>query len=575
MRYERQTRGQNFYALDANLQALLGRIAPEALARWQDRLSEFGAWVGGELDEEAEYTDRFGRPVLEAFDRDGELTNRVRMNPQWEAASRQVYRLGAVGLNYTDDPAPFLVTFAMGYMISQSDASLHCPVTMTGAVAYVLDRFAPAEVRERYLHQLTRMDGEALSGGTWATELHGGSDVGATTTVARRTGDHFALSGLKWFVSNPSGGLALATARPEGAPSGTKGLGLYLVPSHLDDGSPNPMHLRRLKDKLGTCGIPTGEIDLNESFAVELAPPPDGFKLMMEALEFSRIQNALSAAGMQRRAFLEAVSYASHRQAFGDTITRYPMIQDQLIEMMAHLEAGVALSFEAARAFGEARVVDLAQAAGPERAWLRLVTALAKYQTAEDANTACRSAIEVIGGNGYTYDYVTPRLHRDAQVLTVWEGPANIQALEVLRLLGNRYPGFHAYAERVEGVIEGAPAELGDLAGVLRSALDDCREAVAYLQGDAAEAQRHARKLMALMAELLGGALLLEEASAGLAAGDGRKALIARWFLERHFDPPRRRGIVAGQDWAHAHFEELVGYEAVAVPPAAPARAVG
>ncbi len=377
MRYERQTRGQNFYALDTNLQALLGRIAPEVLARWQDRLSEFGAWVGGELDEEAEYTDRFGRPVLEAFDRDGELTNRVRINPQWESASRQVYRLGAVGLNYTDDPAPFLVTFAMGYLISQSDPSLHCPGTMTGAVAYVLDRFAPAEVRERYLHQLTRMDGEALSGGTWATELHGGSDVGATTTVARRRGDHFALSGLKWFVSNPSGGLALATARPEGAPSGTKGLGLYLVPSHLDDGSPNPMHLRRLKDKLGTCGIPTGEIDLNQSFAVELAPPPDGFKLMMEALEFSRIGNAMSAAGMQRRAFLEAVSYASQRQAFGGIIIRYPMVQDQLIEMLVRLEAGVALSFEAARAFSEARVVDLDQAAGPVRAWLRLVTALA------------------------------------------------------------------------------------------------------------------------------------------------------------------------------------------------------
>ncbi|MEE8247085.1 MAG: acyl-CoA dehydrogenase family protein, partial [Alphaproteobacteria bacterium] len=467
------------------------------------------------------------------------------------------------------------VTFAMGYLISQSDPSLHCPVTMTGAVAYVLDRFAPAEVRERYLHQLTRMDGEALSGGTWATELHGGSDVGATTTVARRRGDHFALSGLKWFVSNPSGGLALATARPEGAPSGTKGLGLYLVPSHLDDGSPNPMHLRRLKDKLGTCGIPTGEIDLNQSFAVELAPPPDGFKLMMEALEFSRIGNALSAAGLQRRAFLEAVSYAAHREAFGDTITRYPMVQDQLIEMMAHLEAGVALSFEAARAFSEARVVDLDQASGPERAWLRLVTALAKYQTAEDGNNACRAAIEVIGGNGYTYDYVTPRLHRDAQVLTVWEGPANIQALEVLRLLGNRYPGFRAYAERVEGVLEAAPAKLGDLAGALRSALDDCREAVAYLQGDAAEAQRHARKLMALMAELLGGALLLEEASAGLAVGDARKALIARWYVERHFDPPRRRGILPGQDWAHAHFEELVGYEAVAAPPAAPERALG
>lgn len=575
MRYERNTRGQNFYELDRNLADVLERIAPEARARWQGTLSDFGAWVGGAVDEEADYTDRFAPPVLEAYDRDGERVNHIRHNPMWEAISTEVYRRGIVGLNYQDQPAPFVVTFAMGYLLSQSDISLFCPVAMTGAVAYVLDRFAPAPVREKYLHRLTRTDGEALTGGTWATELHGGSDVGATTTVARAEGDHFRLTGLKWFASNPNGGLALATARPEGAPEGTKGLGLYLVPTHLDDGGLNPMLLRRLKQKLGTRGVPTGEIDLIDTFAVEVAPPPEGFKLMMEALEFSRVHNAMAAAGLQRRAFLEAVSYASHRSAFGAAITGYPMLQDQLIEMVARLEAGVALAFEAARAFDQAHGHGLQRAGEHERVWLRLSTALAKYQTAEDAIGSCGAAIEVMGGNAYTDDYPTPRLLRDAQVLTVWEGPANIQALEVLRMLGNRYPGFEAFTARVDAILEAAPAALDDQVAVLEGAVKECVAAVEYLRGDAEEAQRHARKLMALMAELLAAALLVEEAAAALSRGDGRKALIARWYVERHFSPPARRGILPGQDWAQVHFEALIGYEPVALQAAPARRAAG
>ena len=557
MQYPRDIRGQNLFALDVNLQRLLARIAPEAAARWTGHLSDFGAWVGSEVDTEAEYTDRHGRPALDAFDRDGDPVNRIRVNPLWEAASRGVYERGIVGLNYIDDPAPFAVTFAMGYILAQADISLHCPVTMTGAVAYVLDRFAPGPLKETYLHQLTRMDGGALSGGTWATELHGGSDVGATTTLARKDGDHFRLDGLKWFTSNPDGGLAVATARPEGAPEGSEGLGLYLVPARLEDGSPNRFRIRRLKDKLGTCGIATGEIDLTGTWALEVAPPPDGIRVMMEALEFSRIHNAMAAIGLQRRAFLEAVAYASRRQAFGHVITEYPMVQDEILNLLAGLEAGCALAFEAVRAF------DRSMADDDHRAWMRLVTALAKHHTAEQANVACRAAIEIMGGNAYTYDHVTPRLVCDAQALTIWEGPANIQALEVLRLLGNRYPGYEAFKDRIDGILGAAPEGLGPLAAVVENGYGECREAVAYVQGDARESERHARKLLGLMADTLAAGLLLEEASEAHAAGDGRKALIARLFVERHLTPPARRGIGPGEDWAQRHFDALAGYEAV------------
>ena len=568
MKYDRETRGQNFYALDANLKQILARMAPVALEKWDATLSDFGAWVGGAVDEEAHYTDRHGRPVLEAYSADGELVNRIRHNPAWEAVSREVYQRGAVGLNYGDDPAPYLITFAMGYLLTQSDVSLHCPVTMTGAVAYVLDRFAPDDVRKKYRHELTRMDGKALTGGTWATELHGGSDIGGTTTVARTEGDHVRLTGLKWFTSNANGGLALATARPEGAPQGTKGLGLYLVPTHLDDGTPNSMRFRRLKDKLGTCGVPTGEIDLMDAWAVEVAPPPKGFKLMMEALEFSRIQNSMAAIGLQRRAFLEAVSYMSHREAFGSPVFSYPMVRAELVKMLLQLESGCALAFEAARSFDDAHVTDLSDADG-DRAWMRMVTALAKYQTAEDANVVCRAAIELIGGNAYTYDYATPRLLRDAQVLTVWEGPANIQALEVLRMIGNRYPGFESLAARIDGILAAAPADLTDLSATVAASFGECRAAVHHLRANLADGPTYARKFMAALAEVLAAALLLQEAAAGLAAGDARKAVVARLFVQDRLAPKGSTIIDDAEQWHQPYFEALIGYEPIPVEPQA------
>ncbi len=560
MDYQRETRGLNFFEADTNLRDVLRRVDRNAWSRWHEDLSSFGAWVGGTVDAEAEYTDRYGAPTLKNYDLDAAIANKVVHNPAWEAVSQEVYRRGVVGLNYGNDPAPFVITYAMGYLLSQSDVSLHCPVTMTGAVAYVLDRHAPAAVRDKYLHQLTRRDGQALTGGTWATEYHGGSDVGATTTTVRNEGDHVRLNGLKWFVSNIDGGIGLVTARPDRAPDGTAGLGLYLVPSRLDDGSLNPMRIRRLKDKLGTCGVPTGELDLVDTYAVEVAPPPDGFKMMMKALEISRVHNAMASVGLQRRAFLETISYATHRQAFGSTITAYPMVQDEILDMLVELEADCALAFEAATVF------DAEQDDQSQQPWLRLATALAKFRTSENANESCRRAIEVIGGNAYTYDLVTPRLLRDAQVTTVWEGPANIQALEVLRMLSKRHPGFDAFTERVESVVESAPSALNDLSDAVAQAITECREAVELVLTDRGLAQRHARRLMRLLADTLAAALVLEEASLKYAEGDCRKALVAERFISRHFLQPTRRGILASADRSNELFYELVTYQAIDLP---------
>jgi len=503
---------------------LIGR--EPRMAAYSRQLAEFHHWVATEVDAQANYTDRYASPALETYDRNGEIINRIVTNPWYEEQHRELYRRGIIGLPYAEG-APRLLTFTMGYILSQADISLDCPITLTGSVAYVLACHAPDAVRQQYLYDVIRMDGLAKTGGTWATEQHGGSDVGATTTRAVRSGNHFSLHGLKWFTSNANSGLAVATARPEGAPDGSAGLGLYLVPSHLSDGRPNHYRIRRLKDKLGTKGLPTGEIDLLGAEAVEIAPPPHGFKLMMEALEYSRVHNAVGSVGMQRRALREALAWAKSRRAFGHVLLDYPMVQDELLRLRVEFEAGALLAFEAALAFDET------QKNADRRAWLRLVTALAKYLTAEYAIQSCRAALELIGGNGYTSDYPVARVLRDAQVLTIWEGPANIQALELLRLLGPQYRGCELYKARLKAIAEPIPSSLDRLRVALQTRTHEDAEAIAITLRDEQTAQRLARKLLHRLSQTLAFALLCEAATAASLSGDLRPAHSAWRYYEQ------------------------------------------
>lgn len=485
---------------DPFLQPILFSREPR-LQKYGQQLSSFRQWVLTDVDAQANYTDRYAPPALQAYDRNGEIINRVVTNPQYDAQHQEAYRRGIIGLPYSEG-APHSLSFAMGYLLSQADISLHCPVTLTGAVACVLGYHASTKLRDCYLNDVVRMDGQTKTGGTWATEKHGGSDVGATTTIANHVGDHFTLSGLKWFTSNANSGVAVATARPSGAPSGSAGLGLYLVPSHLDDGGQNPYFIRRLKDKLGTKGLPTGEIELRDTYALEIAAPPHGFRLMMEALEYSRVHNAVGAAGVMRRALSEALQWCESREAFGNKIIQYPMVQDDLLRMGVRFQAGALLAFEAALAF------DAALADPEQRTWLRLLTALAKYLTAEYAITSCRSALELIGGNGYTSDYPIARIYRDAQVLTVWEGPANIQALELLRLLAPKYGGTTIYEKGVRTIL--GRISKSELAEKLEGRLTGDKQAIATVIRDQQSASRYARKLLHRMSETMAFALLCD-----------------------------------------------------------------
>jgi hypothetical protein len=202
------------------------------------------------------------------------------------------------------------------------------------------------------------------------------------------------------------------------------------------------------------------------------------------------------------------------------------MVQDELLQMRVRFEAGALLAFDAAVVFDEAQQ-DCRQ-----NTWLRLATAMAKYLTAEWAISASRAALELIGGNGYTSDYPMARILRDAQVLTVWEGPANIQALELLRMLSPRYEGWEQYRKRVQSVIDHLPEGLSQLREALEVRLDGDAEAMSVTTRDEQYAQRYARKLLHRMSESLAFALLCEAAAEANEHGNSLPAHSAWRFYE-------------------------------------------
>lgn len=526
MRYATYVQGEglNWWDTDPNLQSTVARYCSPEMYDWaRPHLSRFGEICGSRIAARADFTDKpEGRPRLISYDRQGHEISKVVYNEGYLQTISDAYGAGIVAWRHTIPTgapgrvAP-AVTYAMGYMVSMAETGFYCPVCLTASTALVLDRFAPPEIREPYLPRVAATDPDLLmQGATWLTEKTGGSDVGAITTVARKEGDTWRLTGEKWFASNADAPVALALARPEGAPPGTAGLALFLVPRTLPDGRRNSYRIRRLKEKLGVIAVPSGEVVLEGAEAYLIGEPGVGFKQMMEAINLSRVMNAIGSAGVARRSFLESVIYTSHRIAFGKPLNQHPLMRARLLHMLAEQEVATTLAFRAADCFEKNEPLH------------RLLIPIAKARTADIALRVARAGIECFGGNGFIEEYPMARMMRDAQVLTVWEGPENILALDCLRVLAKQGPGdvISEVKERIDRA-----ANRPDLAPI-RERLSGMLSKFGELLGRVANsnqdwAQVQAVRLLNMMADLLAGAYLLEEA-----LEQERKRDIARLYLE-------------------------------------------
>src|SRR5437588_8015589 len=356
---------------------------------------------------------------------------------------------------------------------------------MTDAAARVLLEYGPDDLRRRWVpHLVSREPGQAWTAGQWMTEQQGGSDVGATTVVARREDGAWRLHGRKFFCSNVGGEMVLALARPQGGGAGTAGLGLFLIPRTLPDGTRNSYRIDRLKEKLGTRAMATGEVTLEGARAELVGELERGFGQMTPMLNITRFHNAVCSVAGMRRGLMLARGYASRRRAFGKLLEEQPLHRQILVELAVDAEACLLLTMRLAELLGR---VEQRVATEQEANVFRLGTSLAKLYTAKRAVAAASEAIEAFGGQGYMEDTGLPRLLRDAQVLPIWEGTTNVLSLDALRVLGK--PGI---AEAYLGELERLEApSRGRLASAIRGS--------AAL--DPASAQAGARKLAFPIAE--------------------------------------------------------------------------
>ena len=570
------TRAVNFYEAAPYLRFLLRRRLDAAeLAAAEPRLRALGSRIGNELEDLAAAADRESPPLV-VRDKRGEPVNDVRPSRAYHDLERILYGeygMAAMamrpGVLQEKHASSLLVNDAFTFLAGQAESGLFCPLSMTRAMARTLRKFAPEAVVRDYLPGLLSTDMETLqTGAMFMTEKQCGSDLGLVATTARPSVDHpewWELEGDKWFCSNVGADLILALARPEGAGLGTRGLGLFLVPKRLPDGTRNSYRIERVKDKLGMRSFASGEVTFDGALALLIGGPGQGWLQMTEMLNITRLGCALASSALAQRSFVEALTHARGRVAFGKPLADLPLMREQLLDLMMDVEALTALTFD-----GSAQL-DRADAGDEEaRVLARVLTPLAKYHASDEARRLVAEGMEVRGGNSYIEDWPNARIMRDVQVQAIWEGTGNISALDVGRALLRENAGATLVANLTRRLASQRDPAVARAAALTQRALDALAATVSeWATSEPAERDVRMRRLTRRLAHVVTAALLVEDAGAQAAEGGGYRCLVmAARYLRRYVYPSPDDLASAGDYTPLDAFDALVDWM-----PALPAEA--
>jgi alkylation response protein AidB-like acyl-CoA dehydrogenase len=524
--------GQNFYAIDRGLRDLLALyLLPDDFRRLEPHFDRLGALAGGRLDELARIADKHP-PVLNPRDRFGRDEDWIDYHASYREMEQIAFadfefhamshRAGSLGI---DRPLPAVAKYALQYLFVQAEFGLMCPISVTDTSIHLIKKFASAELKEYLLPKMLSADPATQWKGTqFMTERAGGSDVGGIETTARFDDGEWRLFGDKWFCSHADADVALLLARPEGAPAGTKGLALFALPRRLNDGRRNAYRIVRLKDKLGTRSMASGEILLEGAVAWLVGEADQGLKQMMEQVNLSRLSHGVRAAAMMRRCVNEAMLCARTRTAFGKTIIDYPLLRRQLLKITLPAEQALSMFLFAASA------MDRANAGSKEAEnCLRTLTPLLKFRACRDNIPVATGAMEVRGGNGYIEEWVQARLVRDAHIGVLWEGTSNINALDIITRAVGKSGAHKALQAALLTLLDETASIPVSFRDRLREMLDRTLHFAERVAADPASEQ-NARQAASALYHVTSAVLMTREA-AGPGA-DARRALYARLVLE-------------------------------------------
>lgn len=498
-------KGRNLYRLDPDLPRLLALyLSEQALDHFLPHFDRLGQIAGERLDDLAFLADKY-TPELSTRNRRGQDVDEIYKHPAYVELERWAFSEfgmaagshvpGVLGWHET---LPTHAKYTLFYLFTQTEFGLTCPVNMTDSLTRTLRKYGHPDLVAKYLPRLTSLDFEELfQGAMFMTEQAMGSDIAGTETRAVQKDGQWKLYGDKWFCSNADADLAMVLARPDGAPSGMAGVTLFLMPRIKDDGQINDYRILRLKEKLGTRSMPSGEIRFNGAQAYLIGEIGRGFQQMAEMVNSSRLSNGIRSAALMRRALTEALFVAHNRVAFGKKLVDLPLMQRQLAKLALPTEQARSYGFQTAQALQKADQGD-----AHAKALVRIMTPLLKFRACRDARKVTGDAMEVRGGCGYIEEWVEARLVRESHLGSVWEGTSNIIALDVLRAIrkNQSLPALHSHFRDLlaqEGQQSAQSAQLEPLCDQLEQSLDN---AVAMAQKIADEdLQPYAREISSLL----------------------------------------------------------------------------
>ncbi len=529
------SRSTNFFSADLNFQRSLEfQWGLDAYRRYAPKLYQFGEVLASKVDPAAIIANRDENlPRLERFDAWGDRREDVSFHPSHHEAGRHIYGSGM--MKAYREQGSNLYSLALFYLSAQNgEAGHNCPLACTAGLIKVLQGVGSDQLQERYLPSLYDPDYEThYQGAQFLTEIQGGSDVGANAMTATPTDTEgeWLLNGEKWFCSNITADLALVTAQVPGKGEGTRGLGLFLLPRYMDNGRPNTVYIQRLKDKLGTRSLATGEVEFRDALAYQVGPTENGFKNVMNyVINTSRIYNAIAVCGNARRAYTTASTFTQHRRAFDRAIVHYPIVQDILANMRADVTAILSGTLQIVR------IVDLVELGTSDQhssGFLRLAINLNKYRSSIQAHQTIVSAIELLGGNGAIESFsILPRLLRDNIVYENWEGTHNVLLAQLQRDI-RRYQIDKPFMSIMRDLIENSSqdeqrSEAIEMLAGLEAELEE------VLDMDELTAGIYFRPLMDRLADLYYAACLMSEAEWEMREkGDRTKSRLAFLFFNR------------------------------------------
>ncbi len=534
--------GLNFFDIDASIQGLLELYMPDDVRTFMTpHFRRLGEIAGGRLDELSRLADRHD-PILHPRDHYGRDQDWLEFHPSYREMEQigygdfgihcMTHKAGVLGY---PDVAPQVAKYVFQYLFTQSEFGLMCPISVTDTSAVLIERYGDDRVKQKFLPRMMSQDmGEILKSAQFMTEKAGGSDVANLELEARYEDGEWRLYGEKWFCSCADGDVALLLARPEGAIGGSRGLGLFAMPRHLDDGSRNAYRIVRLKDKLGTRSMASGEIVFEGAVAYplgEVGPGANnGLKQMMDQVNMSRLSHGVRAAGMMRRCLNEAMVVARNRLAFGEHIINKPLLRRQLMKLMVPTEQVLSMMMYVARNLqagdqGDENTARLT----------RIITPLLKFRSCRDNITVATGAMEVRGGNGFIEDWINPKLVRDAHTGVLWEGTSNINALDVTTRAIAKVGAHNDLKDDLRSTLDDSEVP-GQFRGELATTLD---RAVSFAEEVAASGnQPMARQASDALYHIASAVLMAAEGAAlGKRGGDARRLLLARMVVDHRLSP--------------------------------------